>query len=245
MDYAKFSYEISKSKENKQLVSSNHVMLDFDAICSDADFYPKKNRAGCNQPSTVDALYYRILDENHLELHLVEFKSFYFNWNKDADYAASLRKIKNRLDTCGFDNQSLKGFKRLENIKKRFGDTVEFSLKIKPYESLFVVLPKIYEEYCEEKNIPIMDRLDLYDFFKSDECLIKLFIVGKKSKYNINSAYLGKLAHSLEKQYKRLDFVNILTQHPQRLCFNDDFDIYAQNLISCEKNNVKSLNFSG
>ena len=60
------------------LIKSDYPMLDFELMCQNADFYPKRNKEECNRPSTVDALYYRILSENHLELTLVEFKTFYF-----------------------------------------------------------------------------------------------------------------------------------------------------------------------
>ena len=253
-DYAKPSWKISlpnpededyDADEMRPLVTSDYIMLDFDKMCKDADFYPKRTKDECNRPATVDGLYYRILEENKIELLLVEFKSFYFNWDKDIDYDASLRKVKQRLESCGFDHRSSQGFHRLESIKKTFGNTIEFSLKLKPYESLFVVLPKLYDEYCDEKNISECDKINLYDLFKSDLFVIKLFVVGKTYDEDINSAYIGKLANTLDKQFKRLDFVNVLTPHPQRLCFEWEFDDFASKLLLHEEENIKSLNFEG
>lgn len=37
-------------------------------------------------------------------------------------------------------------------IRDIYGNTIEFSLRLKPYESLFVVLPKLYDEYCQKKE---------------------------------------------------------------------------------------------
>ena len=226
----------------KPLVNSNYILLDFDEMCSDADFYPKKTKKDCNRPVSVDGVYYRILSENKIELSLFEFKSFNFKWNSEGDYEASLKKVQDKLKKCGLDNKTRQGLQRLEKIKKTLGSTIEFSLRLKPYESLFVVLPKLYDEYCDEKNIPENDRIDLYNLFKSDMFIIKLFVIGKSNKKNKSSAYVGKLANTLNKQFKRLDFVNVLTPHPQRLCFEWEFDRYAHNLQLNEKKNIKSLN---
>jgi len=194
-----------------------------------------------NQPATADAIYYRVINEDNLELSLVEFKNFNFNWDMKKDYNASVQKVKKRLMECGLNKSSKKGLMRLESIKRTYGSTIEFSLKLKPYESLFVVLPKLYEEYCREKNIDM--ELNFYNFFQSDLCTIKFFVVGKRPVNDLTRAYNGKLGNLLEKQYRRLDFVNILTPHPQRLCFEGEFDEYTRNLKVHEKDNLKSLNY--
>ena len=251
-NYAKPSWEISLPKpedddfkNGKQipLVNSDYIMLDFDSMCKDANFYPKENLEECNRPSTVDGLYYRIIDENKLELFLFEFKNFYFTWDNKLYYNAALKNIKG-LRNCK-SSKFQKGVEMLENIEQRLGNSIECSLKIKPYESLFVVLPKIYEEYCEEKDILECDKVDFYKLFKSKLCTIKLCIVGKKYPNDSTRAYIGKLGNSLEKQYKRLDFVNVLEQHPQRLCFEKEFDSFTKKLKSHEHENLKSLNYSG
>ena len=241
--YARPSCDISLPKQTgNPLVSSNYIMLDFDAMCRDANFYPKKD---LNRPSTTDAIYYRIPSENNIELSLVEFKTFSFTWEHKLYYTSAVSKVKKRLNMCGQTPESQKGLDMLENIKDKLGNTIEFSLKLKPYDSLFVVLPKLYEEYCDEENIPESERIDLYDFFKSDLCTIKLFIVGKRHGNDPTKAYNTKLGNSLEKQFKRLDLVNVLTYHPQRLCFENEFDLYANQLQLHEKDNLKSLNYNG
>lgn len=243
-NYAKPSSEISrphsKNKSQAPLVSSDCIMLDFDAMCRDAKFYPKENWSECNRPSTTDAIYYRIQNPDNLELSLVEFKTFYFTLNQEKYYDMALNKIRK----SNLTQESQKGLEMLEKVQKKLGNTVEFSLRIKPYETLFVVLPKLYEEYCRENNISEKDKINLYDFFKSDLCTIKLFIVGKRFHNNLTKAYNTKLGSSLEKQYRRLDFVNVLCQHPQRLCFENEFDYYANQLKSHEQENLKSLNYT-
>ena len=52
----------------------------------------------------------------------------------------------NVLDIYDYSEYNF-GLGRLKKIKKNLGNTIEFSLRLKPFESLFIVLPKIYEEY--------------------------------------------------------------------------------------------------
>ena len=251
-EYGKPSYEISMPQPEDEyeedvelipLVESDYIMLDFDSMCKDADFYPKKTLDECNRPSTVDAIYYRFLNENQLELSLVEFKSFDFDWDKDADYNASLNKVLNKLEELELDSRTQKGVERLNSIRDSYGNTIEFSLRLKPYESLFVVLPKLYEEYCELKNISNEDKLNLFNLFQGDLCIIKLFIVGRKND-DLNKAYLGKLGSLLEKQYARLDYVNVLTYHDFRECFPNEFDSITilLDMVDKDKDTIKSLN---
>lgn len=253
--YCKTSSEISIPKPDDSgiyeedeelipLVKSDFIMLDFDSICDDANFYPKRPKKFLNEPSTVDALYYRIIDENKIEFFLVEFKSFYFDWNSVGDYKSSVDKIFKNIIYCDINDELITGINRLNSIKNIFGSTIEFSLRLKPYESLFVVLPKIYEEYCSSNSIPMNERIELYDFFKSDLCDIKLIIVGKKTD-NTTKDYLGILANVLNKQYRRLDFVNVLIPHKNRLCLNDDFDKLTVDLQKDETKTIKSLNYCG
>lgn len=251
-DYGKPSWEISMPNPEDEdeicddlvpLVKSDYIMLDFDLMCKDANFYPKRTKEECNRPSTVDALYYRFLSENKLELTLVEFKSFDFDWNKDADYNASLKKVLDNFDGIKLDSSTQKGIERLNSIKKTYGNTIEFSLRLKPYESLFVVLPKIYDEYCMIKSISKEDQLNFFNFFQSDLCMIKLVVVGQKNE-DLNKAYMGKLGSLLEKQFRRLDYVNVLTPHDHRECFPDEFDLITLMFDMCDKSEdtIKSLN---
>lgn len=250
--YGKTSSEISKPKPNedeeirgelKPLVKSDFIMLDFDSMCDDAKFYPKRPKKFLNEPSTVDAIYYRVIDDFKMELFLVEFKSFYFNWDTMFYFDKTVEILLNNLTSFNINDNLTYGLNRLNNIKKSHGSTIEFSLRLKPYESLFVVLPKLYEEYCEKMDISQDNQMNLYDFFKSELCDIKLIIVGKKTG-NTPKDYIGVLGNRLDKQYKRLDFVNVLVPHQHRLCLNDDFDKYTVDLEKYEPKTIKSLNYN-
>ena len=253
--YSKSSSEISMPKPDEEmfykddetelvpLVTSDFPMLDFDAMCDDADFYPKRPKSEINEPSTVDALYYRIISDEKIEFFLVEFKSFYFDWNTVGDYCASLNKVSdNVLDAYDFSEYNF-GLNRLKKIKKNLGNTIEFSLRLKPFESLFIVLPKLYEEYCKIKEIPFNEQINLFDFFKSDLCDIQLIVVGKSTGHS-SRGNIKKLGSVLDKQYERLSFVDILSRK-RRLYLTNHFDDLTVTLKEDESKTIKSLNYDG
>ena len=253
VNYSKPSFEISMPKPNEDmfygdenielepLVNSDFIMLDFDSMCDDANFYPKESKEVLNEPSTVDALYYRVLNNVKIELFLVEFKRFYFDWNTVGDYCASLKKISRNIPYESINYELDFGLNRLKKIKNNLGNTIEFSLRLKPFESLFIVLPKLYEEYCSTKNIPFNQQIDLYDFFRSDMCDICLIVVGNETgnTYRDNNKTLGS---TLKKQYSRLGFMNILTYE---LYLTNHFEEFAKALKESEPKTIKSLNYDG
>lgn len=253
--YAKPSNELSMPKpdetrfykdddvELKPLVNSDFPMLDFDSMCDDANFYPKDPENSINEPATVDALYYRIINDLKVEFFLVEFKSFYFDWNTVGDYCASLKKISDNVLYEDINPELSFGLNRLRKIKNNLGNTIEFSLRLKPFESLFVVLPKLYEEFCSAKNIPFNQRIDLYDFFKSDMCDICLIVVGNETG-NPPRDNVKTLGSTLNKQYERLTFVNILTRN-RKLYLTNHFEDFAETLRESEHKTIKSLNYGG
>ena len=69
------------------------------------------------------------------------------------------------FDEC-FDESFVDDFKL---IKKDFKDPIEVSLQLKPYEVIFITLPKLYEEYCEnnscvkkEDMVSFLNKIDKY-----------------------------------------------------------------------------------
>ena len=76
-------------------------------------------------------------------------------------------------------------------------------LKLKPLESVFVVLPKIYEEYCKENDIKEEDRVKDISYFLRNDLYTELIIVGKNFKNVSNSHlyYRGCLSVKLSSKY--------------------------------------------
>ena len=111
-----------------------------------------------------------------------------------------------------------------------------FKLRLKPFESIFIVLPKLFEDYCETYE---KDFTDLNDFLK--QCEIKVYsfvksfdrkdggLTSKRNKYKIRLKNIrivgpkGSVGNTVHKQYKRLeltsliDFADVFSKY----CFED------------------------
>lgn len=110
-----------------------------------------------NTPKTTDALFYRKNDDESLSLYLIEFK--YHNLDNidlknafkiivDDIYPDYDRKYK-----CLSENYK----KQLNKIKQYYGDDVEHSLILKPIESINIVIPALYKEYCQRNDETLKD----------------------------------------------------------------------------------------
>lgn len=100
---------------------------------------------------------------------------------------------------------------------------VTFKLRLKPFESLFIVLPKLFEEYCEIND---KDFTDLNDFLKTCEINVYSFVStfyrgdggirSKRDKYKVrlkNNRYVGprgSIGSTIHKQYKRLQITPLI-----------------------------------
>lgn len=134
-------------------------------------------------PKSTDALFFRENEKGILELHLIEFK-FLGNknqrdkinilWN-DIKKRVSCEKSKNKLsnskenhdkfnaDDCEseecFNDFFVRDFKLIRN---NFNDPIAVSLKLKPYEVIFITLPKLYEEYCNDYSDVVKKDINSY-----------------------------------------------------------------------------------
>lgn len=123
-------------------------------------------------------------------------------------------------------------------------DDVTFKLRLKPFESLFIVLPALFEEYCEKNDNG--DFIYLHDFLKTCEIKVYSFVSnffrrdggiqgqldwGKNPKMSKAKNHLkrsrtighrGSIGNTIYNQYKRLelspliDFADIFS----RTCFD-------------------------
>ena len=129
---------------------------------------------------------------------------------------------------------------RLNRFKSPVDADVTFKLRLKPFESLFIVLPKLFEEYCEIND---KDLTGLNDFLKTCEIKVYSFVStfyrgdggirAKRNKYknrlrnNRNVGPRGSIGTTIHKQYKRLeltpliDFADVFP----RSCFEDFLEI--------------------
>ena len=86
--------------------------------------------------------------------------------------------------------------KTLGNIL--YFDKLENSLQLKPYETIFIALPGLYEEYCKEEKI---EKKDIKKYLMDMEKYYWVCInSGTKNESNLRSQ-----AQHYEKYYKRME----------------------------------------
>ena len=111
-------------------------------------------------------------------------------------------------------------------------EDVTFKLRLKPFESIFIVLPALFEEYCEKEDNEHF--LYLHDFLKSCEIKVYSFVHrftrrdggiqgqldngvnsrNNKTKNHLNRSrtigHRGAIGNTIHKQYKRLELSSLI-----------------------------------
>lgn len=146
--------ELSKSENRpfNSVITDNFEMYGLDWIVKTSDKWKDKsiqcqrnpNECNHNPPKTTDAIYCQEGENGKLILHIIEFKFVgLMNPLRKLDYFFEDRDIY-------FDDELLGDLKDV--VKRSFLSRIENSLQLKPYETIFVVLPELYDEYCKIKK---------------------------------------------------------------------------------------------
>jgi hypothetical protein len=192
--------EISRSHSGKQecLVDNDIPMYSFDDICKNS---PKLSK---NLPKSTDALYYR-LDGDRLTLYIIEFK--FFNMDGFTSNYLLLDAVHDQLQTSGCVSDNL--LNAFEKIRDNFVDSVEFSLRLKPFETLMIALPKLYEEYSSDNVSP----KDFRTFLEDVDVKFIVFVHKINDIRNISSerSFPHSISNSLKSQYSRLKHAEIIS----------------------------------
>lgn len=219
-DFLMPASEISRAHSGKKqvLVKENNLMYSLDDICKDSKTLFK------NLPKTTDAIQYS-LDGDKLKLFIIEFK--YFNidgansnyLNLEAIY--SYLKGKNNpeeeyYEKCISDNL----LKLFEDVKEDFVDSVEVSLRLKPYETLMVALPLLYEEYSSVRG----SSRDFRIFLESIDVQLCVVVHRISEIRNISAerVKIHSIRNALNAQYRRLKTSNIISGYD--IIVSDNFD---------------------
>ena len=138
--------EISKSDndDSKPIIENDSIFLfNLDNLCYNS-YLSKSGHISKDLPSSVDALYFSNT------MFLIEFKGEY------VYYPDNRRKLKEIIDLFENDEKyavvSNELINLLKDIHDRYEDRFLSQLKTKPIESIFLVLPKLYEYYCDKKK---------------------------------------------------------------------------------------------
>lgn len=211
--------EISKNNSGKPLIENDFKMYSLDEMCWDCELLEEYT------PKTTDALWFKESLDGKLTLYIIEFK--FHNFNKPN--ARDMLKIMNnnvKNSDCASDN-----FKNnFTKIRNYYGDKVEFSLVLKPIESLSIVIPTLYEQYCMDNDLPVKD---IRTFLNNVEKRLIVFIshYDDKRKHNKSKQRVQTMDVGVENNYKRLEKGNIIDYHKIYPSFKFSYFLSYERLI--------------
>lgn len=144
--------ELSKSDTKKAdaLIFHSQKMYGLDWIVKGS------KRLNKRPPKTTDALYFRLDSNGDMKLHIIEFKFISYK-----SYKNKFNNLCNEIcckiscdDRYLDDDECLNRYflKDLNLIRDNFKDPIDISFQLKPYEAIFITLPELYKEYCQERG---------------------------------------------------------------------------------------------
>lgn len=199
--------EISKNKYGEILIENDFKMYSLDEMCWDCELLQE------NTPKTTDALFFKPNPNGRMSLYLIEFKFHNFN---DPNAKDMLRTISKEVNNKKLGNKygclSPEYKKYLRKINNYYGDEVEFGLILKPIESLNVVIPALYEQYCIENGCP---QKDIRKYLEHVEKKVIVFVshYDDTNESNKPKERLQTMDIGLEEKYERLEKGNLIDYH--------------------------------
>lgn len=211
--------EISKNNSGTPLIENDFKMYSLDEMCWDCELLEDYT------PKTTDALFFKESLDGKFTLYIIEFK--FHNFNKPN--AKDMLKIMNE-DVNNSDCASDKFKSNFRKIKNYYGDEVEFSLILKPIESLSVVIPALYEQYCIDNNIP---QKDIRTFLDNAEKKLIVFIshYDEKRNHNRSKQRVQTMDVGVENNYRRLEKGNIIDYHKIYPSFKFSYFLSYERLV--------------
>lgn len=211
--------EISKNNSGTPLIENDFKMYSLDEMCWDCELLEDYT------PKTTDALFFKESLDGKFTLYIIEFK--FHNFNKPN--AKDMLKIMNE-DVNNSDCASDKFKSNFRKIKNYYGDEVEFSLILKPIESLSVVIPALYEQYCIDNNIP---QKDIRTFLDNVEKKLIVFIshYDEKRNHNRSKQRVQTMDVGVENNYRRLEKGNIIDYHKIYPSFKFSYFLSYERLV--------------
>lgn len=199
--------EISMSDFGESLIENDFKMYSLDEMCWDCELLEE------NTPKTTDALWFKESLDGKITLYIIEFKFHNFNNPNAKDMLEIMAKDVNNSELEDkYKCLSDKFKNNLRKIKNYYGDEVEFSLILKPIESLSIVIPTLYEQYCIDKGIP---QKDIRSFLDNIEKRLIVFVshYDDNKKHNKSKQRVQTMDVGVENNYRRLEKGNIIDYH--------------------------------
>ena len=211
--------EISMSDFGESLIENEFKMYSLDEMCWDCELLEE------NTPKTTDALWFKESLDGKFTLYIIEFKFHNFNKPNAKDM---LKIMANKVKESDCASEKFKNDFR--KIKNYYGDEVEFSLILKPIESLSVVIPTLYEQYCIDNDLP---QKDIRTFLDNIEKKLIVFIshYDDKKKHNKSKQRVQTMDVGVENNYRRLERGNIIDYHKIYPSFKFSYFLSYERLI--------------
>ena len=158
-----------------------------------------------NFPKSTDGIYYKVTKDGDLAIIFIEFKGIDFS----VDSSSFIKNIKENLldlknsDDCPKIKKSPFDFDRVLNnfnfVENRYGDSVEYGLYLKIFETIYLTIPTIYKEYCKNNGLEVKD----IDRFLRDHQIDNYVFVASNSR-NPSQDYNNNLSSRFNKYSKKL-----------------------------------------
>lgn len=221
--------EISRAKTGKMqpLIYNHHHMFSLDDMCK------KYGLIRNNLPKTMDAIDFKI-EEGKLILYLIEFKNFSMvnTYSTYQQMEGLYRKLKEKnmktIDMYSDEKIISDNFLRnFESVKNHFVDSIEFDLKMKPLETIFVALPWLYDQYCEDKG---KVKKDFRKYLEDIDIRLIVFVNRYAPHENISANRLSahRIDNAVKIQYQRLFLAGIIADDNERILGRDRFDYFLK-----------------
>ena len=217
--------EISMSDFGESLIENDFKMYSLDEMCWDCKLLEE------DTPKTTDALWFKESLDGKITLYIIEFKFHNFNSPNAKDMLEIMAKDVNDSELEDkYKCLSDKFKNNLRKIKNYYGDEVEFSLILKPIESLSVVIPTLYEQYCIDNDIP---QKDIRSFLDKIEKRLIVFVshYDDKKKHNKSKQRVQTMDVGVENNYRRLEKGNIIDYHKIYPSFKFSYFLSYERLV--------------
>lgn len=199
--------EISRKHSGKRepLIENDFEMYSLDDIKDGSKILED------NPPKTTDALFYKKHHDN-LSLYLIEFK---FHNLDDPDAGDLLDAFVDNIfsDLKKYKCLTKDDKKDLNKIRNYYGDDVTNTLVLKPIESLKVVIPKLYWEYCSINQD--IEKIDIEEYLETIDKRYYVFVstYTENGKFNRHKEELESQSTGLEKYFERLKSGKIINHY--------------------------------
>lgn len=213
--------QISETKVGRpqSLIINDFEMYSFDEMCEDCSLLKG------NLPKSTDAIFYKIDDNGQLVLYIIEFK--FHDLNKPGNKLQLDALVdhvvfeRNRNSKCFNDDF----YKKIASVNKTYGDDVEFSLRLKPVETIMVALPAIYEDYCLKNDLYLKDIRGYLKNIKK-ELVVFVSYYRKTRVENKSRNHVKSMGSRLHQQYERLRYAGIIDDF--KIKTSDQFDSFLK-----------------